>query len=143
MLNDTYNANPTSTTAALRTLAQLPTDGRRWAVLGTMAEIGPTSGSEHRAVGRAAAELDVDGLIAVGGTAAAMADGANAADPDGAATRWTVDDVDAAAERLAAVVHPGDVVLVKASRSAGLERVVDRLAALLGADTGGVGERGA
>jgi UDP-N-acetylmuramoyl-tripeptide--D-alanyl-D-alanine ligase len=82
-------------------------------------------------------------LIAVGGTAAAMADGANAADPDGAAMRWTVDDVDAAAERLAAVVRPGDVVLVKASRSAGLERVVDRLAALLGDDTGGVGERGA
>jgi UDP-N-acetylmuramoyl-tripeptide--D-alanyl-D-alanine ligase len=138
VLNDAYNANPTSVAAALRTLRAMPTAGRRWAVLGTMAEIGPTSADEHRRTGGVVAELGVDALITVGATAAAIGDGASAHDPDGRGRRWMVDDTDAAARLLATHAAAGDVVLVKASRSAGLERVVTRLAELraAGAATG-------
>jgi len=124
VLNDAYNANPTSMTAALRTLSQTPSVGRRWAVLGTMAEIGPTSEQAHREAGGVLADLGIDHLITVGPTAAAIRDGADAQDPQGRQRRWAVPDVDAAATLLASVVQPGDVVLVKASRSAGLEAVV-------------------
>jgi UDP-N-acetylmuramoyl-tripeptide--D-alanyl-D-alanine ligase len=127
VLNDAYNANPTSTIAALRTLAHLPTHGRRLAVLGTMAEIGETSESEHRRVGAAVADLGIDGLIVVGTEAAAIRVGADAVDPDGAGRRWAVDDVTGAAALLASKVRGGDVVLVKASRSAALEGVVTQL----------------
>jgi UDP-N-acetylmuramoyl-tripeptide--D-alanyl-D-alanine ligase len=135
VLNDAYNANPTSVAAALRTLCALPTQGRRWAVLGTMAEIGATSDGEHRRTGQVVAELGVDALVTVGETAAGIAEGANADDPAGRARRWAVADVDAAAGLLADHVGAGDVVLVKASRSAGLERVVTRLAELRAAGT--------
>jgi UDP-N-acetylmuramoyl-tripeptide--D-alanyl-D-alanine ligase len=127
VLNDAYNANPTSMVAALETLSRLPTDGRRWAVLGTMAEIGATSEQEHRRIGAVAAELGIDGLVTVGPVAAAIRDGANAADPDGAPGRWSVADVDAAATLLASSLNSDDVVLVKASRSAALDGVVARL----------------
>jgi UDP-N-acetylmuramoyl-tripeptide--D-alanyl-D-alanine ligase len=124
VLNDAYNANPTSMAAALRTLARMAADGRRWAVLGTMAEIGPTSEREHRGIGTVVAELDIDRLITVGPTAAVIRESADAADPDGAAGRWSVDDVEGAASLLASEVDTDDVVLVKASRSAALEGVV-------------------
>lgn len=134
VLNDAYNANPTSVAAALRTLCALPTAGRRWAVLGTMAEIGETSAAEHRATGVVVAELGVDALVTIGPTAAAIRDGADTADPAGSDRRWSVADVDAAAELLASRAAAGDVVLVKASRSAGLEQVVSQLAMLRGTD---------
>ena len=127
VLNDAYNANPTSTTAALRTLMQIPTGGRRWAVLGTMAEIGATSEHEHGRVGAAVAELGVDGLVTIGRPAAAIKAGADAADPTGAERRWAVDDVAAAVDLLGTRLRPDDVVLVKASRSAALEGVVSGL----------------
>ncbi|MBW3605513.1 MAG: UDP-N-acetylmuramoyl-tripeptide--D-alanyl-D-alanine ligase, partial [Actinobacteria bacterium] len=92
VLNDAYNANPTSVAAALRTLCALPTSGRRWAVLGTMAEIGQSSAAEHRATGAVVADLGVDALVTVGETAAAIRDGADAADPSNRARRWAVDD---------------------------------------------------
>lgn len=130
VLNDAYNANPTSVAAALRTLCAVPTTGRRWAVLGTMAEIGPTSDDAHRRTGRVVADLGVDALVTVGHAAAAIADGANEGDPAGRGRRWAVDDVDAAAALLADRVGTDDVVLIKASRSAGLERVVAGLAEL-------------
>jgi UDP-N-acetylmuramoyl-tripeptide--D-alanyl-D-alanine ligase len=132
VLNDAYNANPTSVAAALRALCALPTTGRRWAVLGTMAEIGETSEAEHRATGEVVAELGVDALVTVGQVASAIRDGADASDPSGAGRRWAVADVDEAAALLAAEAAAGDVVLVKASRSAGLEHVVSALVALRG-----------
>ena len=140
VLNDAYNANPTSTVAALQTLSQLPTGGRRWAVLGTMAEIGVTSDQEHRRVGAAVAELGIDGLVTVGPVAAGIRDGADAADPGGADRRWAVDDVDAAAALIASQVRSDDVVLVKASRSAALEGVVTQLERRLSAGSA-TGER--
>jgi UDP-N-acetylmuramoyl-tripeptide--D-alanyl-D-alanine ligase len=109
LLNDAYNANPTSMAAALRALAGLPAR-RRVAVLGVMAELGPDGEAEHRALGELARELGIE-VVAVGTPAYG---GAAVADLDGA---------------VAAVgpLGPGDAVLLKASRVAGLERLVDRL----------------
>ncbi|MEU6375175.1 UDP-N-acetylmuramoyl-tripeptide--D-alanyl-D-alanine ligase [Streptomyces sp. NPDC046909] len=119
LLNDSYNANPDSTRAALDALAAVE-GGRHIAVLGEMLELGDDSEAEHRAVGAyAAARADV--VAAVGEAARSIADGAGEravilADND-AAVHWL-------RERLAA----GDVVLVKASRGAHLDEVAAGLA---------------
>ena len=109
VLNDAYNANPTSMAAALRSLAALPAE-RRVAVLGVMAEIGATSDEEHRAIGELARELGVE-VVAV----AVPAYGGR-----------LVADLDAAADAVGEV-GTGVAVLVKASRVAGLERLAHRL----------------
>lgn len=120
VVNDAYNANPESMEAALRMLAETPVEGRRIAVLGLMAELGPDAEGFHREIGAVAARSRVDIVIAVGDQARAYLDGA----VDG---RWAAD-VDAAADVLADLVRPGDRVLVKGSRAAGLEVVPDLLA---------------
>ena len=112
LINDCWNANPASMTAALRELASR-NGGRRIAVVGGMAELGADGPRYHREVGRLLA--DVDYVIAVGELAREYGAG-----------EW-VADADAAAERLADLVRPGDVVLVKGSRSVGLERVAKNL----------------
>jgi UDP-N-acetylmuramoyl-tripeptide--D-alanyl-D-alanine ligase len=124
--NDAYNANPTSVIAALDTLVALRGDGRAIAVLGEMAEIGPTSADEHTRVGAEVARRGIGHLVVVGDGATPLADGARAAGlAPGAVVE--VPDADAASAHLAAVVRDGDVVLVKASRVAGLETVASRL----------------
>lgn len=141
VLNDAYNANPASTAAALETLAALRqrTGGRAWAVLGVMAELGAASRQAHRRVGRHCAELGVDGLVLVGEQAAVMAEGARAAGL--AADRcWQVADADQALAELCHRVRPGDAVLVKASRIAGLEKVAAGLREAAGPH--GTGEAG-
>src|SRR5213593_4193777 len=75
-LDDSYNANPDSMKAALRTLAELPADGQRIAILGEMHELGDESERGHREVGETAAALKIDHLIAIGDVAAAIADSA-------------------------------------------------------------------
>ena len=112
VLNDAYNANPTSMEAALRSLASLPAD-RRIAVMGTMAEVGESSGDEHARIGEVAQSLGLECL--------------SVAEPSFGVAN--VDSIEAAASRLSDL-GPGDAVLVKGSRVAGLER----LAALLMAD---------
>jgi len=115
VVNDAYNANPTSMEAALRTVASMP--GRSLAVLGEMAELGSLAAEEHRSIGRLAADLAFDTVITVGedhGLAAA-AGGVNVPDPD---TAFAV---------IAGDLGDGDVVLVKASRSVGLEDLATRL----------------
>jgi UDP-N-acetylmuramoyl-tripeptide--D-alanyl-D-alanine ligase len=128
VVNDAYNSNPLAAAAALDTLQAIERTGRTWAVLGLMAEIGATSYDEHRALGRRCAEHGVDHLVVVGADAAPMAAGAvDAGMPPG-----NVEEVDDAAAALALLVPrvgPGDVVLVKASRVAGLEAVADGLVA--------------
>jgi UDP-N-acetylmuramoyl-tripeptide--D-alanyl-D-alanine ligase len=109
VLNDAYNANPTSMAAALESLAALPAE-RRIAVVGVMAELGEASAAEHAAVGARAVELGIR-VIAVD------APGYGAED---------VADIDAAHARLGPL-GPGDAVLVKGSRVAGLERLAERL----------------
>jgi len=123
VVNDAYNANPASMEAALRLLSELPAEGRRIAVLGLMAELGPDAERYHRDVGALAARSGIDIVIAVGDSARAYLDGAGS----GVDGHW-VATADAAADRLADLVLSGDRVLVKGSRSAGLETVPDLLA---------------
>ena len=125
VLNDAYNANPSSMTAALHTLARMASPGRRWAVLGHMAELGAGGDDAHRRIGQVCADLKLDGLVTVGDGAALIAQGATAAGFAG--TLVSAADPDEAVEVLRSHVQPGDLVLVKASRSVGLERVAAAL----------------
>jgi UDP-N-acetylmuramoyl-tripeptide--D-alanyl-D-alanine ligase len=127
VLNDAYNASPTSTAAALRALARLGTPGRRIAVLGEMRELGPEADTEHALVGRLAAELGIDTVVAVGDAAASVARGARGAAGVGAIEVVEVGDAAGARAAVLERVGPGDAVLVKASRLAGLERVAEAL----------------
>ena len=120
VLDDAYNANADSMLAALQTLADLPCAGRRVAVLGDMAELGEHAEGSHEEIGRRAAELRIDQLVAVGTFADRTADAA-ARGGLRAVTRFS--DVAAAAAAVPALVRRGDLVLLKASRATGLERV--------------------
>ncbi|MFN8109771.1 MAG: UDP-N-acetylmuramoyl-tripeptide--D-alanyl-D-alanine ligase [Thermoleophilia bacterium] len=120
-IEDCYNANPAAMRAALSDLARRP--GRRVAVLGDMFELGPDAAAFHRGVGELVAQMGIDLLVAVGDLAANYVDGA-AGVP---AVRFA-DGAEAAAG-IAAVLDPGDVVLVKASRGMALERVTAALRA--------------
>jgi UDP-N-acetylmuramyl pentapeptide synthase len=124
-IDDSYNANPESMKAALRTLIELDADGRRIAVLGEMGELGEESERGHREVGETAAALGVDELIAVGAAGAAMARAARNA---GLEQSIAVDSPQAAAERLGDNAATGDLILVKGSRSARMERVLEAFA---------------
>jgi UDP-N-acetylmuramoyl-tripeptide--D-alanyl-D-alanine ligase len=122
VINDAYNANPDSMRAALQALAVIGQRRRTWAVLGEMAELGELSQSAHDQLGRLVVRLGVDRLIVVGQAARALHLGAHLEGSWGGESE-IVDDVGAALAVLAADLEPGDVVLVKASRSVGLERV--------------------
>jgi len=124
-IDDSYNANPDSMKAALRTLVELDADGRRIAVLGEMGELGAESARGHREVGEAAAALRIDELIAVGAAGAGIASAAHNA---GLENSVAVDSAEEAAERLGKNVAPGDLILVKGSRSARMERVLEEFA---------------
>jgi UDP-N-acetylmuramoyl-tripeptide--D-alanyl-D-alanine ligase len=118
LVNDCYNANPISMRAALDHLGTL--DGeRRIAVLGEMAELGPGAPEYHREAGAHARAAGVDLVVGVG-------EAARDYDPD-----ELVGGAEEAAELLAAQVERGDVVLVKGSRSAGLEEVAETLSLLI------------
>ena len=122
VVNDAYNANPESMAAALHTLVDIGGGRRTWAVLGEMRELGAGAATHHDAVGRLAVRLGVDRLVVVGREARAMHLGAGLAGGGGTESAF-VPDATAAVRLLDAEVVPGDVVLVKASRAAGLERV--------------------
>lgn len=118
--DDTYNANPDSMEAALQTLGAVPTDGRRIAVLGAMGELGSHAEAGYHRVGRAAAKF-AHILIVVGSETGSLRDSAHAA---GLADTHLVGDVEEAAHLLRTLTREGDVVLVKGSRGAGMERVI-------------------
>ena len=120
VVNDAYNANPTSMASTLRSGRELAGDRPVWAVLGRMAEIGDTTEAEHRRAGRLVASLGYAGLIAVGAEAAGIAAGA------GSLGR-TVATIDEAVDALRRSVPEGAVVVVKASRAVGLEHLVEAL----------------
>ncbi|MEP6598889.1 MAG: UDP-N-acetylmuramoyl-tripeptide--D-alanyl-D-alanine ligase [Actinomycetota bacterium] len=124
VINDAYNANPESMRAALKALAGVgrARGARTIAVLGPMAELGADANAEHDAIGRLAVRLDIARLIAVGSVARPLAHGAALEGSWDGESSW-VPDVPAALAWLETHLRPGDVVLVKASRSAGLERV--------------------
>jgi len=132
VLNDAYNANPASMAAALEALGALSVrgpgcprndSGRRYAVLGPMAELGACSDEEHRRLGRLAAACGLAALVAVGPEAGPLVESAR----EGGAEVIVVDGPEAAVEALAPRLRAGDAVLVKASRVAGLERVAAAL----------------
>ncbi|HET7761428.1 MAG TPA: UDP-N-acetylmuramoyl-tripeptide--D-alanyl-D-alanine ligase [Phycicoccus sp.] len=130
VVNDAYNANPDSMRAALLALERMGEGRRTWAVLGTMLELGEESDALHAQVGEEAVARGVDELLVVGRPAAALADGARAALSGAAASTRvrTAPDADAAEALLRAELAPGDVVLFKSSRDAGLRLLGDRLA---------------
>jgi UDP-N-acetylmuramoyl-tripeptide--D-alanyl-D-alanine ligase len=119
LINDAYNANPVSMRAALEHLVERAAGRRTVAVLGEMAELGPGAPAFHREVGEEARRLGVDVVMAVG-------------DPDALVARyapdWHASSVEAAVGTLQRRLEPGDVVLVKASRAAGLEVIAESLA---------------
>ena len=124
VLDDSYNANADSTIAALETLCGLPLQGRRVAVLGDMAELGAHSAAAHAEVGQRAAELKLGQLFAIGKMAAVTAQAARDA---GLMRVFEFADVEAAMNVVRSFLKPGDVVLLKASRAARLERIAEML----------------
>lgn len=139
VVNDAYNANPESMRAALKALAGMgrarraggpgaerARSGRTVAVLGPMAELGPTAMAEHDAIGRLAVRLDISLVLAVGEAARPIYQGAGLEGSWDGESQWAPD-IDGALELLRAELRPGDVVLVKASRSARLERLAQAL----------------
>ncbi len=128
LLDDTYNAAPPSMLAALDLLASIP--GRPVAVLGEMLELGGLSDAGHREVGEAAGRTVAE-LVTVGPGADRIAAAAIAAGLQAASVHRVADRVSAAAE-VARIVRDGDVVLVKASRGAALDLLVDDLRAAAG-----------
>ncbi|MFI6346929.1 UDP-N-acetylmuramoyl-tripeptide--D-alanyl-D-alanine ligase [Streptomyces sp. NPDC050560] len=142
VVNDAYNANPESMRAALRALAAMgeaarARGGRTWAVLGAMAELGDEALAEHDAVGRLTVRLNVSKLVAVGDKEAAWLRMGAYNEGSWGEESVHVSDAQAAVDLLRSELRPGDVVLVKASRSVGLERVA---MALLGGLAAGEGE---
>jgi UDP-N-acetylmuramoyl-tripeptide--D-alanyl-D-alanine ligase len=133
ILDDTYNASPPAVVASLELLATLP--GRPVAVLGEMLELGPLHETSHRDVGTVAARVVAE-LVVVGEGAAGIAAGAAASGLE-AGRIHRVADREAAAALLPTILRPGDVVLVKASRGAALESIVDALRPGLPGTTGG------
>lgn len=117
IFNDTYNANPDSMLAALKTLAAAKVTGKRIAVLGDMRELGSAGGVEHEAIGKEAARLGIDYVLTYGELAKRISAGAGG--------RFAVhyEQKNMLAEYLLELVAPGDAVLIKASRSMKLEDV--------------------
>ncbi|MDK2784155.1 MAG: UDP-N-acetylmuramoyl-tripeptide--D-alanyl-D-alanine ligase [Bacillota bacterium] len=126
IINDAYNANPTSMRGALETLKDLAGNRRKVAVLGDMLELGEYGLDAHREIGRLAAEVGVECLITAGPLSAYLAEAAQAEGLP-AAQVLTCADARAAAKAARQTVRPGDVVLVKASRGMHFEEVVAAL----------------
>ena len=122
VVNDAYNANPDSVRAAIAALATMARGGRGLAVLGHMTELGDAAGQLHEEIGATAARAGVAALIVVGEQAAPMLAGAKTV-PSWQGELLAVPDAAAAVRALADRLRSGDVVLVKASHSIGLERV--------------------
>lgn len=122
VINDAYNANPESMTAALQTLAQLgrlPSTNRTWAVLGAMLELGDQTLAEHDRIGQLAVRLNISKLIAVGDIAKPIYNTAHLEGSWGNEATW-VATADEAFELLKGALEPGDIVLFKSSNGAGL-----------------------
>jgi UDP-N-acetylmuramoyl-tripeptide--D-alanyl-D-alanine ligase len=128
VVNDAYNSSPEAVTAALDSLGVIAAGRRAYAVLGLMAELGDRSAEFHFQAGVVAARTGLAGIIAVGEEAAPILDGAKS-EPGFAGELLAVPGGQAAVAALAERLGPGDVVLVKASRAAGLQTVALALTA--------------
>ena len=136
ILDDCYNANPASMSAALASLAAAARDGHGFAILGDMLELGPDAEALHRALGREAGAR-LAGLAAVGDFASTIVDGAREAGL-AAARSVVAASPEAAATALAPWTAAGDWILIKASRGIRLERAVEALRATLAPTLEGV-----
>lgn len=126
VINDSYNASPESMFAALRTLAELPAEGRRIAVLGKMNELGAQSETGHRSVGETAGKERIDCVVSVTPEAALIAESAREHGVREVFETATTAEATALVRRIA---KSGDIVLVKGSRSVKMETIVEGLAA--------------
>jgi UDP-N-acetylmuramoyl-tripeptide--D-alanyl-D-alanine ligase len=126
ILNDAYNSSPTSARAAFDVLEDVARGGRMLAVLGAMKELGPQSADMHRAVGRDVARRHIAVLLTVGEGAEAIGEGAIAGGMDRRRVEH-VETVEQAVGKLRTMLQPKDVVLIKGSRAAEMERIVDTL----------------
>ena len=127
LIDDTYNANPQSMEAAIKSLARLRGSGRGLAVLGGMGELGDDSKDAHRDTGRWVCESGIELLVTVGAPARDIADGALTAGMDPGSVHW-FESVDQAEEMVRSYLKPRDWVLVKGSRAARMEKFVEILA---------------
>ena len=127
LINDAYNASPDSMRAALQTLAQLGKSGRRTiAILGEMAELGSQSREQHDAIGRIVVRLNIDHLVVVGDPAKLIHMGAMFEGSwDGESEFFA--SIDQAFEAVHGMLEPGDIVLIKSSKSANLRHLGDKL----------------
>ncbi|NLJ77579.1 MAG: UDP-N-acetylmuramoyl-tripeptide--D-alanyl-D-alanine ligase, partial [Peptococcaceae bacterium] len=126
IINDSYNASPASTRAALQTLVDIAAGGRKIAVLGDMLELGQRALSGHREVGAAATGLQIDYLITVGELAQNIQRGAHRAGMDQERALHCQDNQEAV-KILENLLQPGDTVLVKGSRGMKMESIVQSL----------------
>lgn len=126
LINDAYNANPHSAMAAIETLEQYPCRGRRIVVFGEMRELGRHSAMLHQKVAQRLRSGAVQHVILVGPAADPMVETLGGGELFGP-TIERCDDVEAAADRIAAQARAGDVVLLKASRAVALDRVIEPL----------------
>ena len=122
VIEDCYNASPDSMRAAINTLAALPVEGIKVAVLGDMLELGAISREAHRSIGMDAAKAGIDILLCYGENMKLCVEGAEAADITSAEHFETKEEL---AEYLAKTVHPGDAVMFKASRAMALEDAIE------------------
>jgi UDP-N-acetylmuramoyl-tripeptide--D-alanyl-D-alanine ligase len=126
ILNDAYNANPDSTAAALKALVAMSRGRPSWAVLGYMAELGAETAAAHDRAGRLAVRLGVSHLVTVGEDARAIHEAARLEGMFGGEAIFAAT-IEEAIAVLRARLEPDAVVLVKASRAAGLERIAQAL----------------
>lgn len=126
-VNDAYNANPDSMKASLATMREMKCDGKRIAVLGDMGELGENEYELHVEVGKAAAQIELDALICVGALSHGIAEGARNEGMD-ASKITECETVEDAIAVLKGMAGAGDLVLVKASRFMGMERIVRGIA---------------
>ena len=126
IIDDAYNANPDSMKQALKTLAHIGRSHRTIAVLGEMLELGPDTVRLHDEIGRYAVRLNIGQLYSVGDGAAAIHHGASLEGSFGGESEY-LDTVEEAIAVLERTLQPGDAVLLKSSRDAGLRRIAGPL----------------
>ena len=129
VIDDSYNANPTSMAASLEALAEWPAKGKRIAALGDMLELGAESEHYHQELGRRAARLGIDTIYARGPLGRAVAEAARA---EGLRDAHHENDHAAIAAAIAEGATPGDVLLLKGSRGMRMETVLTHLRERLG-----------
>ena len=123
IINDAYNANPQSMREALRTLSEIKTKGKRFFVIGDMLELGPLSETAHHSLGKEISLSNIDHLVTVGSLAGLAADSANKSIGQQLQIRKFATHMKAV-NYLLGKVKKGDCLLIKGSRSAKMENVI-------------------